>query len=166
MPDMIRPLLVGLITGVILSILPMELVVLLVIVILILFCISWIRSKKPHKGRRHLVGAVTAVTIGVIATSLPVKNLDRKVGPMHYGPMTFEELTEALAKDWGVFAMPDDYKGVIAGFETTEPLTRREVLEKLAQETNTELHIGYCGTGASLLFGAHPSFTTLRSVRR
>lgn len=47
-------------------------------------------------------------------------------------------------------------------FSTGRRMTKRDVLKRLAHDTQTELHIGYCGTGETLLFGAYPSFTRLR----
>jgi hypothetical protein len=34
---------------------------------------------------------------------------------------------------------------------------------RAAGEKTGDLHVGYCGTGATLLFGAHPSFTRLKA---
>jgi len=50
---------------------------------------------------------------------------------------------------------------VIDSFVAERAMSRRDVLGKLAREAACELHIGYCGTGATFLFGAHPSFTRL-----
>jgi hypothetical protein len=107
------------------------------------------------------------VAVTVTAAVLPVKYLDNKVGPMQYGTMTLDELTNSLTRDWNIMVTPDEQgrNKIINGF-SAERLTQRKVLEKLARETNMELRIGYCGTGESLLYGAFPAFTTLRTVRR
>jgi hypothetical protein len=163
----IRPLIIGVLIGFVLSYLPLELAILLGIALFIAYAINWFRRAKVHKRRRYVVGAIAALATTFLAASLPVKQLDGMVGPMHYKTMTLFELTQALGQDWSVMVTPDsDDNRVINGFETTERLTRRAVLEKLARETGMELHVGYCGTGASLLFGAHPSFTTLRKAQR
>jgi hypothetical protein len=114
------------------------------------------------------VGVLAGLTVVIVAVLLPVKNLDRIVGPMHYGTMTMDELTRSLARDWRVFASPDysASTNIVVAFSTSEPLTRREVLQKLARETGSEIRIGYCGTGATFLFGAHPSFTRLRMAQQ
>lgn len=56
--------------------------------------------------------------------------------------------------------------GAVVSLARDRSMTKKEVLEKLARDTGTELRIGYCGTAANLLFGAHPSFTTLRGAGR
>jgi hypothetical protein len=107
-----------------------------------------------------------AIAVVVTATCLPVKQLDRSVGPMNYKAMSLLQLTQLLAEDWRVFVRPDSLiaTGKVTAFKTTEPMSRPQVLQKLARETGGELHIGFCGTGATFLFGAHPSFTKLRTA--
>jgi hypothetical protein len=61
--------------------------------------------------------------------------------------------------------MPDSRffeRDISIPFSTTKPMSRLKVLQKLAQETGGELQLGFCGTGATILFGAYPCFTTLK----
>jgi hypothetical protein len=102
------------------------------------------------------------VAIG-LAAALPVKQLDRKVGPISYERMSIDGLCQSLSKDYRVFARAPYPQGSdrFLAFHTDREMTKREVLQKLAAETDCDLHIGYCGSGASFLFGSHPSFTSL-----
>ncbi len=82
---------------------------------------------------------------------------------MRYERMPLETLARSLHHDWRVPVRVRDAqsKSVVVSFRTAEAMTRREVLELLARESSLDLRIRYCGTGATFLFGAHPSFTTL-----
>jgi hypothetical protein len=77
--------------------------------------------------------------------------------------MSLDQLTQTLQREHRVFVIADNSirTNILDSFVTERAMNRREVLEKLAKEAHCELHIGYCGTGATFLFGAHPSFTTL-----
>jgi hypothetical protein len=168
LPTTIKPLLTGILIGGMLSVIPWEFALLLACGLLVLCYFRWRRSAGPDARRACVVGVLAGLTVVIVAVLLPVKNLDRIVGPMHYGTMTMDELTRSLARDWRVFASPDysASTNVVVAFSTSEPLTRREVLQKLARETGSEIRIGYCGTGATFLFGAHPSFTRLRMAQQ
>ena len=168
LPTIIKPLLTGILIGGVLSVIPWEFALLLACVLLVLCYFRWRRGAGPDARRACVVGVLAGLTVVIVAVLLPVKNLDRIVGPMHYGTMTMDELTRSLARDWRVFASPDysASTNIVVAFSTSEPLTRREVLQKLARETGSEIRIGYCGTGATFLFGAHPSFTRLRMAQQ
>jgi hypothetical protein len=77
--------------------------------------------------------------------------------------MPLTGLTAALAQNWQVFAKVDFPEGtnLFLAFRTDRPLTRREVLQKLARETRSTLRVRYCGDAATFLFGAYPCFTSL-----
>jgi hypothetical protein len=120
-----------------------------------------VRKRMPTL-RTSLIATVVGVVTTYIAAALPVKALDAKVPPLHFEQMRLGDLCEEL--DWHhhiwVHAEPENAMIQIA-FSTERRMTKREVLEKLARDTGTELDIGYCGVGESLLFGAFPSFTRL-----
>lgn len=125
--------------------------------------VAFFRRRESLLWQRRFVVCVVAAAAVTVAIWLPVKHLDRKVGPMSYERMPLESLTRSLHQDWRVPVRVRDAqsKSGVMSFRTEEAMTRREVLEKLAGESSLDLRIRYCGTGATFLFGSHPSFTTL-----
>jgi hypothetical protein len=119
---------------------------------------------RPPGGRiRHFITCGVGLATVAVAIVLPVKQLDRRVGPFRYGRMSLDQLTQRLEREHRVFVMVDESirTNMIDSFVAERAMSRRDVLGKLAREAACELHIGYCGTGATFLFGAHPSFTRL-----
>ena len=151
----------GFFIGCLVSILPLPLNLIALVAFYIYFLAALCLSSS-HRKQRFLAVGTTAVVVA-IAICLPVKQLDRSVGPIHYAPTPFNQLTDKLRNDWSIYVMPDfsNPDESLAAFDTSVPMSRRRVLEKLAHDTGRELHVGYCGTGATFLFGAHPSFTRL-----
>jgi hypothetical protein len=98
---------------------------------------------------------------------LPTKQLDVKVGPIAYPDMPLSELCTRLYQDYGIHCFVWDLSARTdrLTFSTPCTLSRRRVLEKLSHDTDRPLRIGYCGSEASILFGASPSFTTLGPKR-
>ena len=96
---------------------------------------------------------------------LPLKELDTEVGPMAYYDIPLPELCDRLYADWGIVCHLPDLSSETCRltFVTDQPMSRREVLEELSTTTHRRLQIAYCGTGATILFGAHPSFTYLEA---
>ena len=107
--------------------------------------------------------ALAACIVMTVCAFLPVKQLDVEVGPIAYDNLLLSELCDRLHADYGVACHVWDRSAQTCrlSFSTDRPLSRRKVLEKLSNETNRPLHIGYCGTNATILFGAFPSFTFL-----
>ncbi len=156
----------GVAMGVAISIVPFPLNVLCAALVLGFWLVR--PSRLPStKGASHwmVAGIAAATVLGAIL--LPVKQLDGSVGPFRYEPMSMEDLCRRLGRDHRVFVSADQQTGTnrVPAFFTDHAMSRRAVLQKLARETDCELRIGYCGTGATLLFGAHPSFTRLRAKR-
>src|ERR1035437_6972465 len=162
-----RPLLkhlaIGFVAGAITSIVPIELGILVVPGFLILWIFAARRRPTGHGLTSYVMAGIAALITITIAALLPVKHLDRKVGPLSYERMPLDDLCQALSRDYRVFARAPNPQGtnLFLAFHTEREMTRREVLQKLAADTDCDLHIGYCGNGASLLFGSHPSFTSL-----
>ena len=133
-------------------------------------CIAIIRLKRRKTvfaWRGLLVGMAAGVLTVCIAIALPVKALDTRVPPFQYEMMRLTDLCDALDRDHGIWVRPrPENETIRIAFSTERSMTKREVLHKLAHDSQTELHIGYCGTGETLLFGAHPSFTRLRGPGR
>jgi hypothetical protein len=162
-----RPLLkhvaFGFAAGAITSIVPIELGILVVPGFLILWIFAASR-RPPGRGlTSYVMAGIAALFTISIAALLPVKQLDRKVGPIGYERMSLDGLCQALSRDYRVFARAPYPQGtnLFLAFRTDREMTRREVLQKLAADTDCDLRIGYCGSGASFLFGSHPSFTSL-----
>ena len=153
----------GVSLGVVISLLPLPLNLPAFAIVFVIGVVAVFRRRESLLWQRRFVVCLLAVSVVTIAILLPVKHLDLKVGPMNYERMPLDALTQSLRQDWRVPVRVFDpqSKGRIISFRTEQALTRREVLEKLARESAMELHIGYCGTGATFLFGSHPSFTTL-----
>lgn len=161
---LLKHLAFGFIAGAITSIVPIELAVLVVPGFLILWIFATRRRPTSCGITSYVVAGIAALATISTAALLPVKHLDQRVGPILYGRMSLDDLCQALSKDYRVFASapyPQSLTQFLA-FHTDREMTRREVLQKLAADTDFDLHIGYCGSGASFLFGSHPSFTSLK----
>jgi hypothetical protein len=163
-----RPLLkhalLGFGAGVAVGVLFFPLNIILAVVLLFLLLVR-IFGCQPGERMPHLMAGGICVATVIISVVLPVKQLDREVGPFRYEAMSLDDLCRALRKDHRVVVNADRWvsTNLVDSFVTDRAMSRRQVLQKLAQETGCELQIGYCGTGATFLFGAHPSFTRLRA---
>jgi hypothetical protein len=105
---------------------------------------------------------VVGVFAVVLAIWLPIKPLDHQVGPMAYKKMSLHDLTDHLRNDWGMRITSDsESMDIFLAFRTKKKMSQYQVLKKLAAETNLELNVGGCGTGANFLFGTHPMFISL-----
>ena len=154
----------GLAEGALVSIMPLPINFGFILLFLILWPISLVRSVTPVERMGHLIKIGVGVMTVVVAILLPVKHLDGRVGPMDYEPMSLYELSRHLYEDWRIPTMIYDSgaTNTFLTFRIDKRVSRRFVLDKLAKDTDRELRIRRCGTGATFLFGAHPSFTTLR----
>lgn len=154
----------GLAEGGIVSIISHPISLWLILLFLILWPISIMRSSSPGVRIGHFVKMGVGVFTVVLAIFLPVKQLDGRVGPMRYERMSLYDLSRHLSKDWDIRIMPYDPNAAntFVTFDTDRKMSRLKVLRKLAEESDSDLRIMYCGTGATFLFGAFPSFTTLR----
>ena len=160
---MFNGLVVGVMIGSLMSIMPWELSFLLGLTLLVIWIARRVRHLIGREIGRDVVSAAAACAIMMIAILLPVKQLDGKVGPMQYGQMSLDGLCQALRRDHHVLVSSDygSRTNIMPSFSTDRAMTRRQVLEKLARDANCDLHIGYCGTGATFLFSAYPAFTRL-----
>jgi len=153
----------GFFEGGLMSILPMPFGHGLFILFIFLWPISLALANSPRKRKGHLIKIAVGIATLVSAILLPIKQLDGKVGPMHYEDVPLTQLCQHLMRDWKIYVSAYDHNGIDQAFTflTEQRMTRREVLERLARETEMDLQIGYCNNGASFLFGAHPCFTSL-----
>ena len=154
--------LVGFISGAAVSILFFPLNFLLALVLIILLLVR-LFGRKPAARVYYLISGGIGLAAVAVAIALPMKQLDGRVGPFRYERMSLDDLCQALGRDHSVRVSVDRWTGtsVVDSFAMEREMSRREVLEKLANEANCELRIAYCGTGATFLFGAHPSVTRL-----
>lgn len=154
---------VGIAVGLTLSVIPVIVVVPLTVASLL---VLFIRVRILNR-RSHAVLALTVCIVLAVCYFLPVKHLDVKVGPIAYEDLTLSELCDRLYVDYGVICHVPDRSGETCrlSFVTNQVLSRKEVLEKLSAETKRPLHIGFCGTNATILFGACPSFSYLGERR-
>lgn len=161
-------LLFGVVLGAVVSILPLPINVVAALVLVVMRMIFRKYRQVPVSWSNSFVVSATVLGTVLVAMALPVKQLDGVVPPLRYGRMPLAQLCDALVKDHRIFVRPEYQTNakMIVTFSTDRAMTKKKVLQKLAEDTGTELHIGYCGTGANLLFGAHPSFTRLRGVGR
>lgn len=99
-----------------------------------------------------------------VPSSVTLK-LDQKVGPFHYGQMSIDELCQKLRSDHRVLVRADRETGtrMMANFGTDRSMSRRAVLEKLTRESDCDLCIGYCGTGATFPFWSSPQLHDIAS---
>lgn len=132
---------------------------------LLFLLIRWSR-RAPGAAVKHLIAGGVGLATVATAMVLPVKQLDGRVEPLRYDRISLDELCLVLRRDHRIFVSADRWAGtnVLDSFSTECVMTRREILEKLAQAANCDLKIGYCETGATVLFGAHPSFTRLHAT--
>ena len=141
---------VGIVLGLSLSVLPDIFFLLLGIILLVVFVVRVCRF-----GWRR--DAMTALAVGVtvaVCALLPLKQLDVKVGPIAYDEMSLSDLCDRLRADYDVkcLVLGETRRTQRLSFSISEPLSRRQVLEKLSRETNRPLNFRYCGTNATVLF--------------
>jgi hypothetical protein len=135
-----------------------------------LWLVAWVVGLVGSLRRRHgtwpvrLGGLGLAVVVLAICHWLPVKYIDGVVGPASYPEMPLEKLGARMAEDGILPYMnlrPGWYDRKV-GFTIDRPMTRRAVLQKLAEELDAEAAIGYCGTGITILWGSHPILLGIR----
>lgn len=157
----------GLAEGGLVSILPLPSNLLLIAILLASWPIALLRGVSTSRGMGHLIKMALAIAAVSAAMMLPVKHLDGQVGPMLYERISLDDLSRRLFVDWQISVTAYDAisADTFLTFRIDKPMSRRRVLEKLAQDTGWDLNYGYCGTGATILYGAYPSFTTLSPPR-
>lgn len=159
---MFRQLAIGFAAGPAVSVLPLPLNFLLGLVSIGFWFVRLVR-RVPRDAVGYSFSATAGIVTVAVAILLPVKHLDWAVGPIRYEQMSLDDLCQLLSRDYRVFVHPERRAAtnIFIAFSTDRAMTRRDVLRKLARDANCDLRIGYCGTGATFLFGAHPSFTRL-----
>jgi len=126
--------------------------------------VLWLGTPLPPSGRAmarptraRLAGLLVIVAAVAVSAASP-KHLDRSVGPAHYRNVGPSELCTRLRGDHDIRCTVDDTLGEDRiDFEIPHAMSRRDVLRKLADENGLYLSLRGCGTGATLLWGAHYS---------
>lgn len=111
------------------------------------------------------ISYATFVACVLFCSWLPVKALDRKIPPVEFNGISLEEVCSSFS---GEIWIPMRYRSLseetlsrMISFRTTQWMTRRDVANKLAGEQGLVFREGYCGTGATILWGSAPSFCSL-----
>lgn len=143
--SVVRQVVLGLVLGSAISVIPIEISLLGAGAALTFLCL-----------RRFWIGLSIAWLVCFVAVQLPLHRLERKIGPFAYFPISVAELIQKLRDEQGVplMVIDDELKRNAIVFSASSRVTRREVIERLAAETNTKLHYRGCGNGATLLFGS------------
>lgn len=113
--------------------------------------------REPSGQRPARFASLLVIPVVVWLCAISPKHLDRTVGPARYSDVPLGELCTRLGTDHDIHCTVDfELRGRrIAEFDVPRPMARREVLRKLAGENGLSLRFGGCGTGATLLWGAH-----------
>ena len=144
--------------GIAMAAIPIMLWILVVPCLLVL----WLGTRLPPSGhplastKRARLAGLLVIVAAVALCAISPKHLDRSVGPAHYRDVGLSELCMRLRKDHDIRCTLDDTLGEDRiDFKIPHAMARRGVLRKLADENGLYLSLGGCGTGATLLWGAH-----------
>lgn len=145
----IRGVVAGLLGGALLSVLPLELVMLLGGVPLALGAWRAVQGLRARRLSLQLIAGWSAL-FGVIGAAVvaPTKFVDGRVPrPLYATRLTAGEIARELE-------LGDVEASEVVTLPSAQPTWRE--LRAALEAQGLELHIGYCGTGTSLLFGAGP----------
>lgn len=134
-----------------------------------LFFISF-GSEPSALVRWGRAGIAMLVLIGTVTLCgwLPVKALDRKIPAVHFESLSLAEVCGTLKFEHKIplpcSALSAETLARVIDFETTDWMSKRDVANKFAHEQKLVFREGYCGTGATVLWGGHPSFCRLDEI--
>jgi hypothetical protein len=106
--------------------------------------------------RRFIALGVLAVVCFAAAWAIPGR-LDREIGPMAFVNVTLGEVAGKFREDFDTLVLITDEgsESKLVSLTVAEPISRREVLERLATEAGMVLKYRRCASGGTLLFGCH-----------
>ena len=100
----------------------------------------------------------TGIAAAIALCAVSPKELDRKVGPAHYRDLPLRELCTRLSRDHGIRCdVEHDASQARMDFDIPHPMSRRDVLRKLADESGLHLWLRGCGMDATVLWGSYDS---------
>jgi hypothetical protein len=119
--------------------------------------VAWLVSEAKAR-RLHLdtlPGVATALLVMLAAHVAPVKFVDRRIEAiLSSDELPLRVLVEEFASDTRAVTS-GAYSETIVRLPSRRP-TYRQLDAALRGQAGFRLRVGYCGNGASLLFGAHP----------
>jgi hypothetical protein len=162
MKSLMTEIVLGISVGVVVSILPTFINFFALILGLAIPVTTFALARRKNIGRKGLCIAIILGTIS-FCEILPTKELDQKVEPFCYKRISLGQLQESLWENHQIYVQTHDAKtrDRIVDFSVPYRMTKRTVLEELAHDTGLKLHLAACGTGSTVLFGPHYSFTSL-----
>lgn len=148
--------------GIVTSVLPLELMLLFVPPVLIAYPLIRLSLWRDAFDKRIdvVLPLVALVMTIAICAELPFKYVDLHRVELTADCTTIGELKHALRLRTEQTEL--DAKTVC--FTERSP-TLRTVRDELERQTNTTLQLGYCGNGASFLFGAYPLHKEIVAVK-
>ena len=120
----------------------------------VLAFLEWRRVRRYRFLPGAPVRLIVTLVLIAIAARAPTKWLDRRVGPFLQTRMTLGGL-EATAGGGYLLTIPDVAKARIIDVPR-KAVSIRELVRLIEDQTALRHDIGWCGTGASVLYGAHP----------
>ncbi len=127
--------------------------------ILVLGALGWIplliwRERVRSIRYGFLLGAVARLgvvaSVIIVATLLPTKHEDGKVGPLSRTDVSLGE----LAAIGVIYPLADEQRNEIHVLLPSTTPTRREIMHAITQQTGLQASIFHCGNGATVLFGS------------
>ncbi|MEI8291954.1 MAG: hypothetical protein WCH99_20990 [Verrucomicrobiota bacterium] len=127
--------------------------------VLVLGAVVWIpvliwreRVRAAHYGFWLGMAARLAVVFAaiVIASQMPTKHEDGRVGPLPRNNATLGELAAAGI----IYPLYDHQHDPVRVVLPSATPTRREVMQAITQQTGFKVSILHCGNGATVLFGS------------
>jgi hypothetical protein len=149
----------GAIVGAVASIVPLELLLLFFAAFILAFATLAGRAWRSRDGRvllQILPTTGAAILVAGVAVLLPTKYVDHEhVFGLPGRWVELKEVVNAVEGSWDSDVVPEETLHRRVCFSVPDP-TLREVGTRLESELGIRMKIGYCGTGASLLWGMHP----------
>ena len=152
----------GIILGALISVVPLDFMM-CVLPPPIAFALLVREKEQRHRRkfvRRLALSVAIASSIGAVASQLPFKHLD---GRVTLPSACVTVASAAKAADWDVTeASPEGLERIVCT-ASSEPTLRE--LRSALEATGFELFQGYCGNGATLLWGGSPMIGILKMKR-
>lgn len=146
----------GLLLGSCTSVAPFELFFLppFLFIAFMLWSMRTLRGRHPgHQFLGPIVSLVLAITVVLVAQAMPLKFVDRQTIQLESPCATVREVAARAELMPG--PLPPSFAETRVCVSSSNP-TLREVMHVCEQQANVTVRVGYCGNGATFLWGAHP----------